>query len=192
MSTKLSRVARTWFEQSYLSQRRGVGLATPPAPLASLLQTIALAENPRDVYGVRTRGFPFAKEHRARALADAWSRDLASRRPAAVRSATVKTACKKLFSLSRSMFLRLAACSSMLRRAADTLLAKPKARLGSVTAADSKNSAGFFTDLLLAVGALIGARGASTDSESTDDKTVRPRPRAHRLLRLLGSVTDAL
>ena len=44
------------------------------------------------------------KEHRNRAPADVGPRHLASRTTAAVRCATVKTACKKLFSVSRFLF----------------------------------------------------------------------------------------
>ena len=63
-------------------------------------------------YGVLMSPSPFAKEHGVRAPADAWPRDLASRRAVAVRSATVKTACKKLFPVKRSMFLQFADCSA--------------------------------------------------------------------------------
>ena len=53
-----------------------------------------------------------AKEHRARASADAWSRDLASRTPAAVRCATMKTVCKKRVPFKKELVLQFADCSA--------------------------------------------------------------------------------
>ena len=53
---------------------------------------------------------------------------------------------------------------------------------GSVTAADSKNSAGFFTDHTCSLSVLSSALDESIDSESTDGCPVKPR--AHRLTTL--------
>ena len=56
------------------------------------------------------------KEHGSRALGRAWSRDLQMRKGEAVKFSHLKTACKKLFSVTSSVFLRFAGPAGAGRR----------------------------------------------------------------------------
>ena len=77
-----------------------------------MIQCNMLGVGPLTKYGVRLIRSPFAKEHRARAPADAWPRDLASKANTGSARLTVKTAYKTLFPVKRSMFLQFADCSA--------------------------------------------------------------------------------